>query len=146
MMQVSSRFADNGDGTVADNKTGLIWIREDIWQRENRWVTYDEAKEYVINLAHGKFAGKNIWRLPSIKEALSLYDESLANKDKYGNTIYLPPIFPEGSQATVWCEEPSTGNDGYTVDFRNGKVGTLYKSKCPRMSARAVFGESLITL
>jgi hypothetical protein len=143
MMQVSSRFVDNNDGTVTDGKTGLVWFREDIWQKEGRWVTYDEAKDCVINLAHAKFAGKNNWRLPSIKEALSLYDETQTNKDKYGNTVHLPGIFPEGTQATIWCEEPSTGNDGYTVDFRTGKVGTLYKSKCPRMSARAVSGDAL---
>lgn len=139
-MQENSRFIDNNNGTVTDSKTGLIWTREDIWQKEGRWVTWDEAKEYAHHLNRQKFAGENDWRLPSREDILSLYDENLTNKDKYGNTIHLPSVFPEGPQATVWCDESNTGNEGYTLDFRTGKIGVLFKSKCPRMSARAVRG------
>ena len=145
-MQKTSRFIDNNDGTVTDSETSLTWTREDVWQKESRWVTWDEAKEYTLRLADSKFAGHNDWHLPSIKEALTLYDETQTSKDKYDNLIHLSPVFPEAPQATIWCEEPSTGNEGPMLDFRTGKIGILFKSKCPRMSARAVRGKPAFKL
>ena len=142
-MQPSPRFVDNHDGTITDSQTELTWTREDVWQMENRWVTWDEAKEYAVHLGHKMFSEQNDWRLPSRKDILSLYDETLENKDKYGNVIHLSPVFPEGPQAAVWCEESSSKDEGYTLDFRTGKIRVLFKSKCPRMSARAVRGKPL---
>ncbi len=139
-MQEDRRFTDNSDGTVTDSRTGLTWTREDSWQKENRWVTWDEAREYALGLRNNRVAGRNDWRLPSLVEAQSLYDDAQKNKDKYGNEIHLDPVFPEGPQATIWCDEGPSGSDGFTLDFRTGKVGSLYKSKCPRMAARAVSG------
>ena len=140
-MQENQRFIDNKDGTITDEKTSLTWTREDVWQKESRWVTWDEAKEYAMSLNTQRFTGKSDWRLPSTAEASTLYDATQTNKDKYGNIVHLPPIFPEGTQASIWCDEPNSGNDGFTLDFRTGKVDRLFKSKCPRMSARPVRGK-----
>lgn len=140
-MEENRRFSDNNDGTVTDSRTGLTWAREDTWQKEGRWVTWDEAKEYAQTFCTNRFAGRGDWRLPTLREAQSLYDDTQRNKDKYGNEIHLDPVFPEGPQATIWCDEGSSGNEGYTLDLRAGEVGVLYKSKCPRMAGRAVSGE-----
>jgi hypothetical protein len=58
-------YRDNGDGTVTDLNTGLMWQQTPDFTR----YTYDEAKEYVENLEIG---GYDDWRLPTIKELYSL--------------------------------------------------------------------------
>lgn len=133
----STRFTDNGDGTISDGKTGLTWAKEDSWQYEKRWVSWDEAEKYVDKLRYIRLADTQDWRLPTKSELSSLYEPDKINKDKYGKEIHLDPIFPEGSQAKNWtCEY--TGNDAYIVDFSSGEVNQLYKSKAGRMAARAV--------
>lgn len=140
-MTAKIRFIDNNDGTIHDSETGLTWTREDSWQSEAKWVTWDEAMEHVQNLAYTKFGGHPDWRLPSKEEALTLYDANQKNQDKYGNEIHLHPVFPSGTLPTIWVHESMTGNEGYILDFRNGEIRTLYKSKSGRMAARAVRGE-----
>ena len=59
-------FSDNGDGTVTDNATGLMWAQADAggmdWQNA---LSYAEASE---------LAGYSDWRLPNTKELQSLVD------------------------------------------------------------------------
>ena len=140
-MTSSSRFTDNNDGTVTDQTTELTWIKEDTWQSEAKWVTWDEAKDHIQNLCGNRFCGKNDWRFPTNDEILSLYDPDAVNTDKYGKAIYLDPIFPSGALPTVWTDGHFTGNDGYILDFRNGEIRSLYKSKSGRMAVRPVRGE-----
>ncbi len=56
-------YTDNGDGTITDNVTGLIW------QKEFAIMSYTQAIETLKTF---NLAGKKDWRLPSIKEAYSL--------------------------------------------------------------------------
>jgi hypothetical protein len=58
------RFVDNGDGTVTDHVTGLIWQKEDDGKQRN----YENALEYCKNLSLG---GYN-WRLPRKEELMEL--------------------------------------------------------------------------
>ena len=139
-----SIFKDNDDGTITDTANNLTWVREDSWQREAKWFTWDEANDYAINLGGIKFASHNDWRLPSIVEAQTLYDTDKENYDKYGKRLYLDPIFPEGPLATIWIHEAMLGNEGYIFDLRNGEVRTLFKSKTGRMAARPVRTKDLI--
>ncbi|MDF7801104.1 DUF1566 domain-containing protein [Pontiellaceae bacterium B1224] len=60
-------YKDNGNGTVTDLNTGLIWQQTPNFKR----MTFDEAKVYCENLTTG---GYDDWRLPSIKELYSLAD------------------------------------------------------------------------
>lgn len=59
-------FMDNGDGTVTDIATGLMWQQAETWA-----MTWDKALAYCEDL---KLAGYNDWRLPSILEISSLVD------------------------------------------------------------------------
>jgi hypothetical protein len=47
----NNRYTDNGDGTVTDNKTGLIWLKNAICIGEMDWYS---AQERIANLAHGE--------------------------------------------------------------------------------------------
>ena len=65
------KFTDNGDGTVTDNFTGLIWQK----QKAPSTYTWEGALAYVNTLnASGGFAGKTDWRLPNIHELFSIVD------------------------------------------------------------------------
>jgi quinol monooxygenase YgiN len=85
------RFTDNGDGTVTDHLTGLIWLKDADYFGE---VTWEQALVHARNLASGS-AGlsdgsqRGQWRLPNIRELFSLID--------YGSAA---PILPAGHPFT----------------------------------------------
>ena len=133
----SQRFTDNGDDTITDTKTGLIWARKDSWQCDEQWLSWDEAEKYVEKLRYVSFGKTQDWRLPTRNEMASIYEPDKSNKDKYGKEIHLDPIFPEGSLAKNWSSEYN-GNDAYTIDYSTGEVELLYKSKAGRMAVRIV--------
>ncbi len=133
------KYVDNGNGIVTDNETTLMWMQQDTWQMETRWVTWDEARDFQLLMGQTKHAGYNDWRLPTLEEALSLVAPESNNKDKYEKPIFLDPIFPEGCLATFWCSD-GVGQDGYIVNLNSGENSLLYKSKSGRMAARLVRG------
>ena len=57
-------YRDNGDGTVTDLNTGLMWIAD-----PGDKTLYADALE---TLEDYEFAGYDDWRLPTIKELYSL--------------------------------------------------------------------------
>jgi len=71
-------YRDNGDGTVTDRNTDLMWQKTPELQRR---MTFAEARDYA---AAAKVAGHRDWRLPSIKELYSLVNFS-------GNCLTQPP-------------------------------------------------------
>ncbi|MDX1284655.1 MAG: sulfatase-like hydrolase/transferase, partial [Draconibacterium sp.] len=60
----SPSYTDNGDGTITDMVTGLMW-EKDMGEK----ITWSEAVEKVKNLNVG---GYEDWRIPTIKELYSL--------------------------------------------------------------------------
>ncbi len=67
-----SSFRNNGDGTVSDAATGLMWAEADSgqgmdWVRALEWVQEKNAEHYL---------GHDDWRLPDIKELQSIVDYS----------------------------------------------------------------------
>jgi len=64
-------FVDNGDGTVTDRATGLMWVKED----SGKPMNWRSALAYAENLKH---AGYDDWRLPNVKELQSIVDYSRA--------------------------------------------------------------------
>jgi hypothetical protein len=136
-MEDSPRFIDNNDGSILDNQTGLVWTREDSWQTDAKWVTWDEAAEHAKHLCYLKFCGHQDWRIPTTAEALTLYAPESVNTNKYGKEMHLPTIFPAGGLSTIWLNEYN-GNEGSILDFANGEVRPLFLSKSGRMSTRLV--------
>jgi hypothetical protein len=62
-------FADNSDGTVSDNATGLMWTQDD----NGEALSWEAALSYAENAT---IAGYDDWRLPNAKELQSLADYS----------------------------------------------------------------------
>jgi hypothetical protein len=69
-------YTDNGDGTVTDNVTGLMWQQSPDTNEDGQIgapdkLSYAEAGVYCENLT---LAGYDDWRLPDIKTLYSLMD------------------------------------------------------------------------
>ncbi len=80
------RFTDNGDGTVKDHLTGLVWTKDANIPRSSSCNLYNYeltnwqgALDFVVCLNTNHFLGFNDWRLPNGKELLSLSDYSMYN-------------------------------------------------------------------
>ena len=70
------RFTDNGNGTVTDNLTGLIWLKNANCNGRKMWadaLTHcNRLADGQCGLTDGSQAGD--WRLPDIKELVGLID------------------------------------------------------------------------
>jgi len=72
-----SRYVDNGDGTITDNRTDLIWLKNANCFGEKYWKT---AMQSAANLAHG-YCGlgdgstPGMWRLPTKEEWEAMVDK-----------------------------------------------------------------------
>ena len=75
-VSVSPRYTDNGDGSVTDNLTGLVWLKNancfGLHSWEFAFVFSKGLASGLCGLTDGSVAGD--WRLPNQKEMLSLID------------------------------------------------------------------------
>lgn len=60
-------FSDNGDGTISDNATGLMWTQND----SGTGMVWKDALSYAENF---EFGGYTDWRLPDAKELQGILD------------------------------------------------------------------------
>ena len=104
----SSRFTDNGDGTVTDNMTGLEWLKNAGCFAPANWSAALGDANALANggcgLRDGSKAGD--WRLPNLWELESLVDVSAAN----------PALTPENpflnvSMASYWTSTSYYGGE-----------------------------------
>jgi hypothetical protein len=69
--KTDSRFINNGNGTVMDTKTGLMWAAKD----NGSDIKWADAKSYCENYRGG---GYTDWRMPTSAELEGLYDAGQA--------------------------------------------------------------------
>ena len=77
----NARFTDLGNGTVRDNETGLIWLKN---ANCFRWKKWDKAMELAADLASGQCglddgSISGDWRLPSVWEWEGLFVKKYRN-------------------------------------------------------------------
>lgn len=119
-------FQDNGDGTVTDLATGLMWQKAD----DGQTYLWEDALAYAEDL---ELAGYSDWRLPNAKELQSIvdYTRSPATSDSPA----IDPVF----QCTPITDEGGNSNYGFywtgtTHASANGMGG---------YAAYVAFGEAL---
>ena len=98
----AASYEDNGNGTVTDETSGLLWQQADSYHELKKGMNWYEALEYVALKNSEKFAGFDDWRLPTRDELKSLYDKSRPVKSKGGERIGLPPVFKSGGSYYLW--------------------------------------------
>ena len=110
----SPRFIGNGDGTVTDNLTGLMWVKSPD-STTRRW---SKALDYCNNL---NFAGHTDWRLPNVNEL-----ESLVNADVPDTATWLNTQgFTNVQSFYYWSSSTSAYNTNRAWDVNMGS-GSMY--------------------
>ena len=128
------RFTDNSNGTIIDNLTGLIWLKNANCFGIQNWATaLTKANTLVGNntqcsLNDGSVAGD--WRLPNRKELQSLIDyqnvsPALPAGHPFSNiqaSYYWLASSYAGGTDNAWCVFMSTGLVGNDSKANNGSV------------------------
>ena len=102
-------LVDNGDGTITDPNSELIWKKTDAWLDTHKFYTWQAHRDYVDKINKEKFAGYDNWRIPSKNEASTLVDKTGGKlcEDKNGTMFPIDPIFEAGCVSNTWILECS---------------------------------------
>jgi hypothetical protein len=120
-------YTDNGDDTITDNVTGLMW-QKTVSTRRNVW---NDAVAYCATLT---LAGHGDWRLPTRVELISLLD---LEKETPPN---IDDVFIGTPASDFWTSSTFAGDPtfyAWNITFYAGVVSTAEKiamsfSRCVR--------------
>ena len=121
------RFIDNGNGTVTDKITGLIWLKNADCFDYPTWAAALSIANTLATGACGLTDGSNAgqWRLPDINELDSLVDRSMANP---ALTVGHPFTSVKSNYGTYWSSSSSeNGSHALGVSMNYGNVGSPEK-------------------
>lgn len=127
-----SGFVDNGNGTVTDTVTGLVWLKNTqctdtagVWPNSSGRLTWSSAMLWsnslasgICGLSDGSLAGQ--WRLPNINELRSLIDPA-----RPAPVLLESPPFSFSSlsaTASYWSSTYGGSNTGWGVTATEGYV------------------------
>lgn len=127
---IQPSYLDNGDGTVTDLNTGLMWQKTPDFVNLRAW---GEAQTYANDL---QLAGYNDWRTPTIKELYSLvqFYGSSFNRVPYIDTGYFDFEYPDPASglrdmdAQYWSSTVYVGTTmqgdptAFGVNFADGRI------------------------
>jgi len=109
------RFVDNGDGTVTDSQTGLMWLQKVVDANGDGSVSAEDCvtKEQVYDLAQNlSFAGYDDWRVPLTAELASLVE----NPTHEWNESALDPLF-DTAGGNFWIASTNAGDPCHGASF-----------------------------
>ena len=136
-----NRFEDNGDGTISDTLTQLMWGKNDSYLDLKKFVSYRAAVKYLTKKNEEAFAGHGDWRFPNKREAHSLFDKEKSLNDKYALAIHIDPIFAEGCGYDTWTSNTRGKITAYCYSFNSGRGGHKETGDELNTSVRFVRGE-----
>ncbi len=119
MEKPKSRFIKTDDNTIYDSLTSLTWMANDSRLDKDKELSWDEAQAYLKEMNEKQFGGHSDWRMPTIHEASSLYDEQKLNKDFKGGDIKIDSVFPPGAGNCTWTSD-ERGEEAQIVFYLNG--------------------------
>ncbi len=116
----AERCVDNGDGTVTDNGTGLMWQEATFGS-----MGWDYAKSYASGLS---LAGHSDWRLPNKDELVELYISDCKNLMDVVNSSYWSSTTYTDDTSHAWfvySYNGATNHDykGYSYYVRAVRTG-----------------------
>ena len=155
-------YTDNGDGTITDHRTGLMWEKKSadggLHDRNNSYYWSGNSVQETIwdwledvNAEGGTgFAGYHDWRIPNVKELQSIVNYqnfSLATSPAFNHGCAAGATVLTGSctfMSAYWSSSSLAGSTivglAWYVDFDLGSVSETFKASNFRV--RAVRGGS----
>jgi len=137
-----TRFRDNGDGTVTDVDSKLMWMRcssGQSWvndQCSGQATTYNwpDAVREANQISRSGDAFFNDWRVPALRDLATITDRGCENP----RTNLL--LFPDTPSSAFWTSTPRPGakpeDMAFALSF--GAEGVLAASKDERFYVRFV--------
>jgi hypothetical protein len=130
------RFTDNGDGTVTDNLTRLIWLKNANCFKARQWAEAlgdcNSLNDGECGLTDGTVEGD--WRLPNVRELHSLshfgfYDPAVPNTAGTGKWAADDP-FTGVQSSFYWSSTTFEGDtyDAWNVSMYDGLVSYYDKA------------------
>jgi hypothetical protein len=132
-------FHDNGDGTVSDPRSGLVWKRcaEGYEWRNGSCVGIAKDigwKDAMRAARNSRYLGNNNWRLPTRKELEAVvsanktacFDNDFGNGQYAASTVLAHPVDKYGFPGGFWTSEAHTdkyGSNAFFISFGNAYVG-----------------------
>jgi hypothetical protein len=116
----TNQFVNNGNGTITDNATGLMWMQND----NGTGVLWKDALSYAENFT---YAGFSDWRLPDVKELQSIVDYT--RSPAASSSAAINPIFN--------CTQIT--NEGGVVDYPWYWSNTTFSSQSQTNGASASY-------
>ena len=151
-MGAARTFTDNGDGTITDHNTGLVWEKlsddDSIHDWDNSYTWADGFATKVGTLNSAAFAGHSDWRMPNRFELETLVHIGAAEPSTY--SAFNNGCAPDCTVLTCSCTESglywssSTYHRGpslaWLVFFKDGD--SFYDNKTDFFPVRAVRSNS----
>jgi hypothetical protein len=136
-------FTDNTDGTVTDNRTCLMWLKDTDCVGKKAWADVDTSAK-VVALINGKHCDDYTndthtdWRLPTVQELQSLVHygysspamSNAAGTEKWGTGTTGDDAFSGVRAFNYWSSTTYANNTGtaWYVYLVNGAVDFGFKS------------------
>jgi hypothetical protein len=115
----TNNFIDNGDGTITDSDTGLMWEKNPS-PSQRYW---DDAINYCENLT---LAGYSDWRLPNRNELQSIVDYKTYNPAI--NTTFFPGTQVNYYSSTTCIYFDGSGSEAWRISFYDGDITEVVKN------------------
>ncbi len=136
-------YKDNGDGTITDKVTGLMWEKKSddggLHDKDNAYPWSSSGTDTIwdwlddVNAEGGKgFARHRDWRIPNVRELQSIVDYEIASPGPTvasafntncinGSTVFTGSCT---AAAVYWSSSTYVGNSvlAWVVDFTGGSV------------------------
>ena len=119
-------YRDNRNGTITDNATGLMWVQDPSLCGGDRDESYPniwasvrgvpKTMTWTIAITECKnldYTGHNDWRLPNIKELMSIVDYSRLNPS-------IDPIFTNCMSTYYWSSTTLANIFAWEIQFNGG--------------------------
>ena len=137
---VDKRFKDNGNKTITDTKTGLMWMKEDSYLHSGHWVNWFESIQFIKKINKEGFANQYDWQLPTIEQLTTLHEMDKMNSKVLGKgmNIHIDPIFAKEGSASLWSIEENGNYNAFGVVLNTGKRFNSSKNSRFRKAVRAV--------